>query len=86
MDLLRTSKAFEPLALLVATLPLAAPVAAVLLASVAPAMADEWVSFAMGEGPDLKLERSNIRRDSEAAIAPWGKGWMTAKTERSQGG
>jgi hypothetical protein len=56
-------------------------VAVLLLTAVTPALAEEWMSFSMGEGPDLRLDRSSIRRDTEGAIAPWGKGWMTAKTE-----
>ena len=56
-----------------------------LLTAAAPALADEWMSFSMGEGPDLKLDRSSIRRDTEGAIAPWGKGWMIAKTQRGEG-
>lgn len=60
--------------------------AIMLLATIAPALAAEWVSFSMGEGPDLKLDRSSIRRDAEGAIAPWGEGWMTTKTARNEGG
>jgi hypothetical protein len=59
--------------------------AVLLLASAAPALAEEWISFSMSEGPDLRLDRSSIRRDTEGAIVPWGKGWMTAKTMRSEG-
>jgi hypothetical protein len=56
-----------------------------LLASAASALAEEWISFSMIEGSDLGLDRSSIRRDTEGAIVPWGKGWITAKTMRSEG-
>ena len=59
--------------------------ALLLLASAAPALAEEWVSFPMSEGPDIRVDRSSIRRDTEGAIAPWAKGWMTAKTEKGSG-
>lgn len=51
-----------------------------ILAWVSPAVADEWVTFSMGEGADLKLDRSSIRRDAAGKIAPWSKGWMAANT------
>ena len=64
------------------TMPMAA---VVLLASVVPAAAEDWVSFPMGEGPDLMVDRSSIQRDTEGKIAPWGRGWMTAKTRTTAG-
>ena len=58
---------------------------AVLAVTAVAARAEDWVSFSMGEGPDLRLDRSTIRRDAAGEIAPWGKGWMVAKTERGAG-
>jgi hypothetical protein len=51
-----------------------------LLAWATPAVAAEWVTFSMGEGADLKLDKSSIRRDTEGRIAPWGRGWLAANT------
>ena len=59
--------------------------ALLLLALATPASAEEWVSFPMSEGPDIRVDRSSVRRDTEGSIAPWAKGWMTAKTEKGSG-
>jgi hypothetical protein len=59
--------------------------ALLLLASAAPCLAADWVSFPMSEGPDARVDRSSIGRDVEGSIAPWAKGWMTAKTEKGAG-
>ena len=59
--------------------------ASLLLVLAAPALAEEWVSFPMSEGPDIKVDRWSIRRDTEGSVAPWAKGWMTAKTEKGSG-
>ncbi len=58
---------------------------ALLLTIATPALAAEWVSFPMSEGPDVRLDRSSVRRDTEGSLAPWAKGWMTAKTEKGSG-
>jgi hypothetical protein len=59
--------------------------ALLLLTLAAPAWAEEWVSFPMSEGPDIRVDRSSIRRDTEGLIVPWTKGWTTAKTEKGAG-
>ncbi len=59
--------------------------ALLLMTLATPALAAEWVSFPMSEGPDVRLDRSSIRRDTEGSIAPWAKGWMMAKTEKGEG-
>jgi hypothetical protein len=60
-------------------------VALLLAVTATPVWAEDWISFSMGEGPDLRLDRATIQQDAEGAIAPWGKGWMVAKTERGEG-
>ena len=60
-------------------------VGVLLLASMTPALAEDWTAFSMGEGPDLNLDRLSIRRDTDGAIVPWGKGWMIAKTMTKEG-
>jgi hypothetical protein len=60
-------------------------VAVLVLASVAPALAEDWIAFPMGEGPDLNVDRLSIRRDTDGTIVPWGKGWMIAKTMTKEG-
>ncbi len=59
--------------------------ALLLVALVTPAFAEEWVSFPMSEGPDIRVDRSSVRRDTEGSVAPWAKGWITAKTEKGSG-
>jgi hypothetical protein len=53
-----------------------------LLTAAAPALAEEWVSFPMSEGPDIRVDRSSIRRDTEGSIAAWTKGWKVANTDK----
>jgi len=59
--------------------------APLLLILAVPAWADEWVAFPMSEGPDIRVDRSSIRRDTEGSIVPWAKGWTAAKTEKGAG-
>jgi hypothetical protein len=53
-----------------------------LLMAAAPALAKEWATFPMGEGPDLRVDVSSAASVREGSIVPWAKEWMAAKTER----